>query len=140
MNRPCLIQHVVEPRPPKEQPNGCLEGEAKAHMTPTQRASQGVGPLRGRCDVRGCPGLCHSPPRMQRKNSKGGSLCFSTSDLGGEVHPPLLLNGSVRARGHLCLAVWERVHCAGVCARACVCACACACACPHLRVAVIAHC
>lgn len=45
MNRPCLIEPVVKPRPPKEQPNGRLEGKAKAQTIPTQRASQGVWAL-----------------------------------------------------------------------------------------------
>nr|CAI9691725.1 unnamed protein product [Rangifer tarandus platyrhynchus] len=46
VNRPCRIQQATEPRPPKEQPNGCLEGKAEAQMTPTQRASHRVRPER----------------------------------------------------------------------------------------------
>lgn len=45
MNRLCHIEHVVEPRPPKEQPNGRLKGKAKAQTIPTQRASQKVWAL-----------------------------------------------------------------------------------------------
>ena len=45
LNRPCRIEHVVKPRPPKEQPNGRLEGKAKAQRIPTQRASRGAWAL-----------------------------------------------------------------------------------------------
>lgn len=48
VNRPCRIQQAMEPRPPKEQPNGRLEGKAEAQITPTQRASHRVRPARER--------------------------------------------------------------------------------------------
>lgn len=45
MNRPRRAEHGVEPRPPKEQPNGHLEGKAKARRIPAQRASRGAWAL-----------------------------------------------------------------------------------------------
>lgn len=44
-NRPCRAEHAVEPRPPKERPNGRSEGKAGVPRIPTPRASQGVRAL-----------------------------------------------------------------------------------------------
>lgn len=42
MNRPRHIEHVMEPRPPKAQPNGLLERKSETQIISTQRALQGV--------------------------------------------------------------------------------------------------
>lgn len=44
-NRPCHIEPVIEPRPPKARPNGLLEGKSGAQIISTQRALQGVWAL-----------------------------------------------------------------------------------------------
>lgn len=94
MNRPCRAKHVAEPRPPKEQANGRLEGWAQVQTVPAQRAPQGVWALE--TDV----ARYDSAPRLRRQNSGAGGSRSSTPGL---HPPPLPPDGSqpmvVRAQG-----------------------------------------
>lgn len=77
MNRPCHIEHVVEPRPPKEQPNGLLEGKAKAQTIPTQRASQGVQALEREMGCYRMPLALSFSSRNEEKQLGGKDTQFS---------------------------------------------------------------
>lgn len=60
MNRPRHIEHVMEPRPPKAQPNGLLERKSETQIISTQRALQGVCAPESTMGMSTVPFLCHS--------------------------------------------------------------------------------
>lgn len=61
INRPCHIKPVMEPRPPKAQPNGLLERTSGTQIISTQRALQGVWALESTMVLSTVLFLCHSP-------------------------------------------------------------------------------
>lgn len=138
VNRPCRIQQAMEPRPPKEQPNGRLEGKAEAQITPTQRASHRVRPVRERHRV--IEDALGSVILLQE--CRGGTLGEEPRVL---LHLPLvekftLFCGWMGVSEPVVTSAWLCGSVSTTLACVCVCAHVRACACPHLRVAVIAYC